>query len=94
MFLIDFFFNFIIQHSVSWELDNLLIYFDLLYMGFSWSYDLGCEFGRLTLVDLSYFLDLLFLIDYFLISSFNIDVAHHSDPPSFLKSRGEDFFYA
>lgn len=60
-------------------------------MGFSQSYNLGCEFGWLTLIDLSCFLDLLFLIVYYLISSFNIDVAHHSDPPSFLKSRGKDF---
>jgi len=63
----------------------------MIYMGFSRSYDLGCEFGWLTLVDLSCFLDLLFLIDYYLISSFNIDAAHHSDPPSFLKSIGKDF---
>jgi hypothetical protein len=33
-FLIDFFFNFILQYGVDWEL-GLIIYFDLLFLGLS-----------------------------------------------------------
>jgi len=48
-----------------------MICFGLLFMRLSPSYDFDYEFGRLTLVDSSYFL--FFLIDFFLILSFNIE---------------------
>jgi hypothetical protein len=47
LFLIIIFFNFILQHWVDWELD-ILICFDLLYIGLSWSNDLDREFSKLT----------------------------------------------
>ena len=47
LFLIVFFFNFILYYWIDWEL-GFIIYFDLLYMKLSWSYDLGYGFGRLA----------------------------------------------
>jgi len=39
--------QFIIQHCVDWEL-SFIIYFNLLYMGLSQSYDLSNDFDRLS----------------------------------------------
>ena len=43
IFLIDFFFNFIIQYWVGWKL-SFIIYFDFLSIEISWSYDQGRGF--------------------------------------------------
>jgi hypothetical protein len=59
-FLSFFFFNFIIQYWVEWELD-FIIYFGLRFMKLSRSHESGHGFGRLTHV----FFHVLFLIDFF-----------------------------
>jgi hypothetical protein len=43
-----------------------MIYFNLLFIWLSWSYNTGREFARLTRV--------IFLIDFFLILSFNFEL--------------------
>jgi hypothetical protein len=45
-----FFFNFIFQDLVDWEL-IFIIYFNLIFYGLSWSHDPGHGFVRLTRVD-------------------------------------------
>jgi len=57
-----FFFNFILQYLIDWEL-SLIICFDLLSIWLSWSHELGHEFDRLTLVKLGHFC--CFLIEFF-----------------------------
>jgi hypothetical protein len=42
-----FFFDFIIQHWVNWEM-SFIIYLDFFSIGLSWSHDEGHEFSRLT----------------------------------------------
>jgi hypothetical protein len=61
-----FFFNFIFQHWVHWEL-RFIIYLNLLSTWLTWSYDLSPEFNGLTWAFLY-----LFLIDFFSFLSFNI----------------------
>jgi hypothetical protein len=46
-FLIDFSFHFILLYWVYWELD-FVIFFDLLFMGLSQTYDPGCKFYMLS----------------------------------------------
>jgi hypothetical protein len=71
IFLNDFFFNFILQHSVDYELD-LIIYFGLLYTRLSWSYDSGHVFRGLTRVDCGHFIVSCFHNDCF----FNFNLKH------------------
>ena len=62
LFLIDSFFNFIIQHCVDWE-SSFIIYFNLLYNRLLQSHDPSREFNMLTWVDSGHFL--IFSIDFF-----------------------------
>jgi hypothetical protein len=66
LFFNRFFFSFIFQHGIYWEL-GFIIYFNFLSTGLSWSHEPGCGFGMLTWVDSSHFFNYFFLI-----SSFNI----------------------
>jgi len=69
-FLIDFFFNFILQHWADWKL-KFVICFDLLFMGLSQSYDPSYKFDKLTWV---VFLGLLLIAFFKKISSFNVEL--------------------
>jgi hypothetical protein len=66
----QFFFNFIFQYYIDLGL-NFIICFNLISIELSRSHDLDRRFGRLTRVYPSHFFG-SFLIDVFLISSFNI----------------------
>ena len=72
------FFNFIFWYLVGWELD-FVTFFYLLSIGLSRYCDLGHEFGRLTHVDLSYFLCTFIIWFFFSNSSFNIELIEYCD---------------
>jgi hypothetical protein len=43
LFLIDFFYNFIIQHWIGWDM-SFIIYFNLYFTRISWFHDQDCGF--------------------------------------------------
>jgi hypothetical protein len=62
------FFYLILQHMVDWKLG--FVFFYLIFMGLSWSHDLGYGFGRLT--QLTWVVFFIFYLIFFLIVSFNV----------------------
>jgi hypothetical protein len=62
-----FFFNFIFQHRVNWELSFIYIYiFNLFSIVLSWSHDLDGGFDKLTRVNLGHFFNWFFFSSFIL----------------------------
>jgi hypothetical protein len=57
--IINFFFNFIVQHFICWELD-----FVVFQMGWFWFNDLDHKFEKLTHVDIVFFFHLVFFLQF------------------------------
>ena len=73
LFIIDIFFNFIIQYWVDCEL-NFMIYFGLLFIRLSWFYDSGRVFCELSRVNSGLLLYNIFRLIFFQFQSLTISL--------------------